>query len=282
MELAEGKVAVVTGAASGIGLALSKAFVGRGMRVAMADIEQGALDDAVKAVGGDVIAVPTDVSKAESVDALGDAVMDAFGAVHVVCNNAGVGGGGLTQDLTAVDWEWVLGVNLFGVIHGMRVFLPKLLAQGEGHVVNTASMAGLVTAPFMGPYNASKFAVVAMSETLHKELAMQGSEVGVSALCPGWVNTKISESDRNRPAEMAGDGGELGGVGPFGDIVRQLVANGMDPSEVAGLVLDAIETKRFYILTHADMKPAVRQRADDILEGRNPAMPTLAQTFPEP
>jgi NAD(P)-dependent dehydrogenase (short-subunit alcohol dehydrogenase family) len=252
------------------------------MRVAMADIEQGALDDAVKLVGGDVIGIPTDVSKAASVDALGDSVIDAFGAVHVVCNNAGVGGGGLTQDLSAMDWEWVLGVNLFGVIHGMRVFLPMLLAQGEGHVVNTASMAGLVTAPMMGPYNASKFAVVAISETLHKELAMQGSEVGVSVLCPGWVNTNISESDRNRPVEMAGEGGELGGHGPFGDIVRQLVASGMDPSEVAGLVLDAIETKRFYILTHPDMKDAVSQRVDDILEGRNPAMPTLAQSLPAP
>lgn len=279
MEDLEGKVAVVTGGASGIGFGMAKAFAAQGMKIALADIEQGPLDDAVKAIGGDTIGVVTDVSKAESVDRLAGQVYEAFGTVHVVCNNAGVGGGGLIQELTAAEWEWVLGVNMFGVIHGLRVFLPRLIEQGEGHVVNTASMAGLTTAPFMGPYNASKFAVVAISETLHKELAMQASEVGVSVLCPGWVNTRIAESDRNRPAHVP-DRDSAGG-GPMREIMKQFLATGMSPDDVAALVVDAVKAKRFYILTHPEMKPAIQERMEAILAEANPQMGSFASVLRE-
>src|SRR4051794_29088134 len=183
------------------------------MRVVLADVEAGALAAAEKELrdsGAEVLAVRTDVSNGDEVDALAQAAVDAFGAVHVVCNNAGVGGGGLMQTLTTADWEWVLGVNLWGVIHGIRAFLPILLEQEEAHVVNTASMAGLVSGPFMGPYNASKFAVVAISETLFKEMSMQGLKVGVSVLCPGWVNTNIGDSERNRPASLRPDEADAG------------------------------------------------------------------------
>ncbi|HVN50139.1 MAG TPA: SDR family NAD(P)-dependent oxidoreductase, partial [Acidimicrobiales bacterium] len=165
MDELHGKVAVVTGAASGIGRGLAQRFAAEGMRLALADIEAQPLEAVgreLRAGGTDVLTVVTDVSDGAQVDALGEAVVDRFGGVDLVCNNAGVGGGGMMRDLTTADWQWVLGVNLWGVIHGMRVFLPKLVAQGSGHIVNTASLAGLVAAPFMGPYNASKFAVVAI------------------------------------------------------------------------------------------------------------------------
>ncbi len=172
------------------------------MKVVLADVEQEPLDaarDELDAAGADVLAVRTDVSDGDQVDALAAATLEHFGAVHLVCNNAGVGGGGLSWEASREDWDWVLGVNLWGVIHGIRAFVPHLVAQDEGHVVNTASIAGFAYGPMMGPYNASKAAVVAISETLKAELAMQGSKVGVSVLCPGWVNTRIHESDRNRP-----------------------------------------------------------------------------------
>ncbi len=212
----------------------------------------------------------TDVSNGDDVDALGRVAVDAFGSVHLVFNNAGVGGGGLIQSLTTADWEWVLGVNLWGVIHGMRVFLPMLMAQGEGHIVNTASMAGLVAGPFMGPYNASKFAVVAISETAYQELQMQGSGVGISVLCPAWVRTRIAEAARNRPESLQNEAD--GDVDPEATSAMQgmisgLIAGGLPPDEVAGKVFEAVRDKRLWILTHPVTADAVRTRMESIITG---------------
>jgi NAD(P)-dependent dehydrogenase (short-subunit alcohol dehydrogenase family) len=268
-----GKTAVITGAASGIGLSLARRFGAEAMKLVMADIEPDALAAAaagLRASGIDVVTQVTDVSNGDQVDELGQVALDAFGAVHLVCNNAGVGGGGLINTLTTADWEWVLGVNLWGVIHGMRVFLPMLLEQGEGHIVNTASVAGLFAAPFMGPYNASKFAVVAISETAHNELAMTGSEVGISVLCPSWVKTRIHESARNRPDDLRNDDDDGAAESMVAEAIEGFVAGGLSPEAVADQVADAVAAKRFYILTHPDSKEMVRQRMDAILDDAPP------------
>ena len=280
MDQLVGKVAVVTGAASGIGRAMAERFAAEQMKVVLADVEVDALRHAEKELqdtGAEVLAVPTDVSDGDAVDALARATVDAFGAAHIVCNNAGVGGGGPMQHLSTADWQWVLGVNLWGVIHGIRAFLPILLEQDEAHVVNTASMAGMTAGPFMGPYNASKFAVVAISETLFKEMAAQGGKVGVSVLCPGWVNTNIGDSERNRPADLRttetwNATAESAAPG-MRDMLRQMLATGMPPAEVADRVFDAVRRRRFYILTHPEMKPAIESRMQAILDEGDPTMP---------
>ncbi|MBV8386025.1 MAG: SDR family NAD(P)-dependent oxidoreductase, partial [Acidimicrobiia bacterium] len=187
-------------------------------------------------------------------------------------NNAGVAAGGPMWTLSEQDWQWVLGVNLWGVIHGVRSFVPRMVEQGEGHVVNTASMAGLTSAPMMGPYNVSKHGVVTLSETLAAELTLFGSPVKVSVLCPGWVNTRINEADRNRPADLQPPPGEDTTMMEAGrQMLDGLLKSGLQPSEVASQVLDAIREERFYILTHPEMVPMIDQRMRDILEGRNPA-----------
>ena len=273
MQDLKGKVAVVTGAASGIGFGMAERFCAEGMRVVMADIEDAALNDASKRLadgGATVLPVVTDVSKGTSVDDLAARTFEEFGTAHVLCNNAGVATGGPMWTLTERDWAWVMGVNLWGVIHGVRAFVPRLVEQGEGHVVNTASIAGLTSAPMMGAYNVTKHGVVTPSETLQQELGMQGSPVGVSVLCPGWVQTRIGESDRNRPPELQ-DGTESNPIGEMGkEFLKTLVDSGLPPSEVAGRVLDAIHEQRFYILTHPEMTPMVQRRMEDILEGRTP------------
>jgi NAD(P)-dependent dehydrogenase (short-subunit alcohol dehydrogenase family) len=248
----EGRVAVVTGAASGIGLALSRRFAAAGMKLVLGDVEEPALKAAVdelRAGGSEAEGVVTDVSDAAQVQALADAAVAAFGGVNVVCNNAGVGSGGLSWETPLSSWEWVLGVNLWGVIHGVRTFVPLLMQQDEAHVVNTASMAGLIGAPFMGPYVAAKHAVVGISETLFHELAMSAPQVHVSVLCPGWVNTNIADSARNRPARLQ----EEGLADPAAaEVLRSFLQSGMPPAEVADKVFDAIVEERFWILTHDD------------------------------
>jgi NAD(P)-dependent dehydrogenase (short-subunit alcohol dehydrogenase family) len=273
-----GRVAVVTGGASGIGLGLARRFIAEGMKVVIGDVEKDALDTAVAdlaAGGAEVEGVVTDVSDAAQVQALADAAISRFGAVHIACNNAGVGGGGLSWEMSLATWEWIVGVNMWGVIHGVRSFVPLLMQHPEAHIVNTASVAGLVAAPFMGPYNASKHAVVAISETLHHELAMAAPQVKVSVLCPGWVNTNIADAARNRPAHLRddGDGGEPGGGA---DILRGFLADGMAPETVAGKVLDAIRSERFWVFTHDDEADfwvdSVNRRLQSVERRENPRL----------
>ncbi|HVM10369.1 MAG TPA: SDR family NAD(P)-dependent oxidoreductase [Acidimicrobiales bacterium] len=268
-----GKVAVVTGAASGIGKATATAFAREGMKVVLADVDEAALEKAAAELaeaGHEVLAVTTDVSKGEAMDALASRTVDEFGTFHVVHLNAGVATGGLSWTLTERDWQWTLGVNLWGVIHGIRAFVPRLVEQGEGHVVNTASMAGLTSPPFMGPYNVSKHAVVTLSETLFKELQMSGGKVGVSVLCPGWVNTGIGESSRNRPVELQNEEAAAS-IDLGAGALKGVLENGLQPEVVAQMVVDAVQTRRFYILTHDDWLPMIDARFDDIREQRSPS-----------
>ena len=270
------KVAVVTGAASGIGRAMAKRFAVEGMKVVLADIEQGALAETegeMKASGATVLAVSTDVSKATDVEALAKKTVDAFGAVHVLCNNAGVGSpGGPMWKRTVADWQWVLGVNLWGVIHGIRVFVPIMRAQDtEGHIVNTSSVLGLFPVPWTGIYNVTKYAIVALSETLHHELTLTGAKVKVSVLCPGWVNTRLADSERNRPAELRNPPAQ---AGPQAKLIEQAIhefmAAGLAPEQVADDTFNAIRDEKFYILTHPERKETIEVRMQDILEERDP------------
>lgn len=275
MEQLEGKVAVITGAASGIGLAVARHVGREGMRLVLGDIEADALEaaaDELRADGNEVVTAVCDVSQRGDVEALRDLAVDAYGTAHLVCNNAGVGGGGPLESLTDNDWSWVLGVNLYGVIHGVQAFLPLLKAQDEGHIVNTASVAGLFAAPMMGPYTVSKFGVVALSETLFHELRMVGSNVGCSVLCPAWVRTRIHESARNRPDHLVDHGspdGVLGGEAL--SLLSSVIESGMPPELVAARVHDAVVAKQFYILTHSDSTAAVRARMEAILAEADPA-----------
>jgi NAD(P)-dependent dehydrogenase (short-subunit alcohol dehydrogenase family) len=270
-----GKVAVITGGASGIGNALARRFASEGAHVVIGDIEADALERATKELresGAEVEAVVTDVTDPAQMQALADAAVARFDGVHVFCNNAGVGAGGLSWEMPLSTWEWVIGVNLWGVIHGVRSFVPLLIQQPEGHIVNTASVAGLVAAPFMGPYNASKHAVVAISETLHHELTLMAPHVKVSVLCPGWVNTRIGESDRNRPADLAVEPAAQESV--MRSALTGFLANGLDPAAVADRVHDAVRTDRFWVLTHDNedsWMAAVRKRGRSVEEGTNPS-----------
>jgi NAD(P)-dependent dehydrogenase (short-subunit alcohol dehydrogenase family) len=268
----QGKVAVVTGAASGIGRALAERCAREGMRTVLADVEQEPLAQAaarLKAAGATVLAVRTDVSRAPEVEVLARTTLEAFGAVHLLCNNAGVAADAAVWETSLTEWEWVLGVNLWGVIHGVRAFVPHMLAQDTPcHVVNTASMAGLIAGPGIGAYKVAKHGVVALSETLYHDLAERGAQVGVSVLCPGIVNTRILESARNRPAEVGAPP-----AGPRWDALRQLVPAGMPPAQVADAVFAAVREGRFYVLTHPEGKEAVRARLEDVLQDRNPTLP---------
>ncbi len=269
-----GKVAVVTGAASGIGLAMTESFLGEGLKVAMADVDPAALDEAagrLAAGGADVLPVVTDVRDGDSVQRLADATYERYGTAHLVCNNAGVSAAAAPWALSTGEWKWVLDVNLWGVIHGTRTFVPRFLEQGEGHVVNTASLAGLITG-VLSAYSVTKHAVVALSESTYISLRMAGADVGVSVLCPGFVRTRIWESERNRPSDAEP---EREADPTMQELGKALVLNGIDPVEVGGAVVEAVKTDRFYVLTHEGSEGAVARRMNDILDGRPPTVPDL-------
>ena len=284
MQEFRGKVAVVTGAASGIGRALAERSAQEGMKVVLADIEEPALARAaatLETAGAVVLAVPTDVAKLPDVEKLARRTIEAFGAVHLLFNNAGVGAGGSPWESTDVDWQWVLGVNLWGVIHGLRVFVPIMLSQGtEGHIVNTASMGGLLPYHPSAAYQTTKFAVVGLSENLYHSLALRGAQVKASVLCPGWVKTQIMDSQRNRPAELQNPP-SAAHMPPevqaaIQDMSRALEA-GLQPEEVADGVFTAIREERFYILLgDAAFRPFLQRRMEDVLQARNPELVRLA------
>lgn len=269
------RVAVVTGAASGIGRGLAQKFAAEGMRVVLADVEPGALDETARELldsGADVIAVRTDVSRAADVQALADRTVEHFGGVHVLCNNAGVGGGGLSWETGLLDWEWVLGVNLWGVIHGIRSFVPLMIKGGdEAHIVNTASVAGLMPGAGGASYTASKFGVVGLTEALYYEMLITGNtKIGVSVLCPGAVDTKILDSMRNHPSGRAEPPAE-GTPEAIGlAMVRRALAAGLKPSQVADQVFDAIRNKRFYVLTNPEHNGVITKRTEALLAGTPP------------
>ena len=276
----DGKVAVITGGASGIGLAMAHRFARAGARLVLADIERPRLDAAVaelRAAGAEAMGVPTDVSQRDEVMALAQATLDAHGAVHVVCNNAGVGSRGLPiAELPVADYEWLFGVNLYGVIHGLEAFLPHLRLQNEGHIVNTASVASWLHMQGMGPYNASKAAVLALSETLHHELADEGSAVGVSVVCPFWVRTNLGTSDRNRPEALAVQftTDQAARVAERRQRIAEIFAtDAIEPEDVAERVLDAITQRRFYVFTHPDAMWQLEERFRRVIDGEEPTPP---------
>ena len=276
----QGRVAVVTGAASGIGKALALGFAAEGCRVVLADVEQEPLDAAAAEVGdsgAQALSVRTDVTDADSVEALAAATVDRFGEVHVLWNNAGVGGGGTIRNTQLVDWKWVIAVSLWGVIHGLNAFLPHLVRSGDAHVVSTASVAGLMASPGLGPYNAAKYGVVAIMETLHHEMAVDTeANVGVSVLCPGEVSTNIATGQRNRPEHLRRSGSRR----PSNDEARRrneaiaaaLAEHGKDPAEVADLVIDAIRAGRFWVLSHPHYLRDVEHRNESLHRMENPTL----------
>ncbi len=272
----KGKVAVITGGAAGLGLAMATRFADEGMKLVLADIEVAVLGETVDRFrdgGAEVTGVECDVTDPASVDALRDTALDAFGAVHVVCNNAGVAAGGPLWTIPLEMWRWVMNVNFFGVIHGIHTFVPYLIDQGEGHVVNTASAAGLVSAPGIGPYNASKHAVVTVSETLQQDLAMAGADVGVSVLCPAFVRTRIHESERNAPSDVEAALADFPEWEANWELFKAFVESGIEPSVIGDAVADAVMEERFYILTHPETQPWIRTRVETILEGGSPTTP---------
>jgi NAD(P)-dependent dehydrogenase (short-subunit alcohol dehydrogenase family) len=277
------RVAVITGGASGIGFATAERLAAEGMKIVVADIESGALEAAVKkleSAGAAVLGVRTDVSKADEVERLAQKTLERFGGVHVVFNNAGVAITGEAWENSVADWEWVIGVNLWGVIHGIRTFVPILLRQNEpAHVVSTASMAGLTSNPGMAVYNVTKHAVVTLSETLHHDLALRGSPVKASVLCPGFIDTRIMDSARNRPSDSRRDPPtpEASALGASIELaLREGVGQGFPPSQVAQQVFEAIRDERFYVFAAQDeIFAAVRQRLDEIGARKNPVTPTV-------
>ncbi len=281
-EFAE-RVAVVTGGASGIGRAFADRAASLGMRVVLADVEKAALDTAageISATGADVIGVPTDVTDPDAVDALARTAVDHFGGAHVVFNNAGVLVYGAIWENTLEELRWTMDVNVWGVIHGIRSFMPILLEQNvPGHVVNTASMAGLTAAPYLDIYNATKHAVVALSESLHKEMLMLGAPIRASVVCPGLIKTKITRSERNQPGTGTRDPdrSELSEGGALmSKFLNEGIEDGYPPERVAEETFDAIREERFYVIpAQEDVKAGLYQRLDEVRDERNPEMPGI-------
>jgi NAD(P)-dependent dehydrogenase (short-subunit alcohol dehydrogenase family) len=276
MKNLQGKVAVITGGAEGIGKGIAVRAAAEGMKLVLADINATKLEATVaefKAQGIEVIGVPTDVAREEQINALAEQAFAKFGKVHLLVNNAGVAVAKPAWETTQKDWDWVMGVNFYGVTHALRAFVPTMLKHGEeGHIVNTASMAGLTTQPSLASYNASKHAVVTVSEGLHHDLALRKSLIKVSVLCPGWVKTGIGHSERNRDGDKTAPATIDPVAAKVGMAVLHAVENGIPVSQVAGDVFDAIAAERFYILTHPEMKQAIQVRMEDILQQRAPTL----------
>ncbi len=271
-----GRVAVITGAGSGFGREFARVAAARGMKLALADINQPALDETVRELrdaGAEVLGLRTDVSSADAIQALADATVAAYGAVHLLFNNAGVASGGFVWESTAADWQWVMGANVWSVIHGVRIFTPLMLAHGEpAHIVNTASAAGLITAPNMGIYNLSKHAVVALSETLYHDLRLVRAKVGVSVLCPAFVPTGIANSHRNRPSELANATPPTASMLQAQQASVKAVESGrISAPEIAQLTFAAIDAGQFYIVPHEKILDLVALRLQDIMARRNPS-----------
>ena len=261
------RVAVVTGAASGIGLALAERFAAEGMTIVMADVEAPALAaaaDSLRRTAPAVLASVVDVARPDDVERLAREAYAAFGAAHVLCNNAGVAVLGAVHEHSLADWQWVMGVNFWGVVYGLQAFVPHMLAHGEsGHIVNTASLAGLM--PGGGTYGISKHAVLALTEGLHRDLKTRNANISASVLCPGFVNTQIFDAERNRPAELkAGTAPEL--AAGMREVGRAMLAQGKAPAEVADIVFESIAADRFYILPHPAWDPIVRARVEHVLQ----------------
>ena len=286
----EGKVAAITGAASGFGRELARLGARQRMRLALADVQRDALDVVVnelKRTGTGVISDVVDVAQSAQVQRFAEHAFSAFGNVHLLINNAGVGGGGYLWENTARDWQWVMGVNLMGVVHGIQHFVPRMLVANQGgepgHIVNTASIAGWLAAPLMGVYNVSKHAVVALSETLYHDLKLAESTIGVSVLCPAFVPTGIAQSYRFRPAELL-NAAELTASQRIAQVASEkAVASGkITAEEIAQLTFDAVRDNRFYVFTHPQILPSLRARFDAVLAGAAPADPYAARPSSRP
>ena len=278
----KGKTAVLTGAASGFGLECARIGARLGMNLVLVDVQQDALDAAtqeIQAAGAQVLSFKLDVSDASQMEAMGAAVLGRFGAPHLVFNNAGVGSGGLIWENSVKDWEWVLGVNVMGVAHGVRIFTPMMLEAArkdtawQGHIVNTASMAGLLNAPNMGVYNVSKHAVVSLSETLYQDLSLVTDQIGASVLCPFFVATGISQSHRNRPVELRGSKPTQSQLIGQAMSTKAVSSGKVSAADVAQMVFDAVAVDQFYIYSHPKAIKSVQTRLEDIVQTRNPTDP---------
>jgi NAD(P)-dependent dehydrogenase (short-subunit alcohol dehydrogenase family) len=282
----KGKVAVVTGAASGIGREIAYYCAKEDMKIVLADVEEEALAALEKDMltdGVNALTMRVDVSKPDEVENLATKSYDHYGATHLLFNNAGVAGHGLIWEATLSDWEWILGVNLWGVIHGIRSFVPRMIEQDtEGYIVNTASVSGILAPPFQGAYNVSKHGVVALSETLNHELTMRQTKRKVSVLCPAYVNTGVIDSDRNRPEDLKNDPAEIKEHPEYDTYIEsviQQIKTALDPNRVAELVFDAIRDEKFYIHTHDELKKFIRGRMEDILSETRSRPPLRIQTM---
>lgn len=281
MEHFQDKVAVITGAASGFGRAFARKGAQLGMKLVLADIDADALSDVVEALamtGADVIGLPTDVSNGAEVEALARRALDAYGKVHLLFNNAGVGASGFIWEMSANDWSWVFGVNVMGVAHGVRVFTPIMLRQDEpAHIVNTASVAGLISPPSMGIYNASKHAVVSLTETLFHDLRRVGAKVGCSVLCPAFVPTAIADAERARPARWRNESSPSASQLLAARELRKAVRSGrLGATDIAEAAYEAVRTDRFYVVTHPSIMASVHARHEEIEQLRPPSDPMAA------